>query len=306
MKKILITGAIGQDGCLLSQLYLKRKFKVFGFIKKNHKKKIKGVHYKINDLTSFQKIFNDIKKIKPDIIIHLASFNMSFSSRKKSSSYRIDYLQNLQTTKNLVNAILKNNLYVRFIFAGSSLMFNKNLKKRVSEKDRFSGREYYGKYKIDSSYFLDDINKKNKINSTTAILFNHDSIYRDKKFLIPKLISLFKNKNKKFIEKIYKLNISGDFSHAEDICKGIYNLSLSKKKIEKIILSSGKRFYLNKIILFLEDYFNLKITKKILSNNLNKNIVGSNNLAKRLINYKIKKNSLIACKEMLKKNYQNY
>ncbi len=300
MKKILITGASGQDGCILSNLYLKKKFRVFGFIKKDQKKIIKNVKYKINDLKSKKKIIRHLKEIKPDIIIHLASSNSSFSSRKKFSKYSIDYLQNLRCTKNLIYSILKNNLHPRFIFAGSSLMFKKNLTRRVTEKDSFSSNEYYAKYKIDSSKFLALINKKNKINATTAILFNHDSVYRNKKFLIPKLILSFRNENLKFINNIYKQNISGDFSHADDICLGIYKLSLSKKKIDKIILSSGKRFYLNKIIIFLENYFNLKVNKKISINNLNKNIIGSNSLAKKLIGYKSKKNPITACKEIIK------
>ena len=299
MKKILITGVSGQDGSILSNLYLRKKYKVFGFIKKSQRTKIKGVKYKINDLTSKKKLFRHLREIQPNIVIHLASSNNSFSSRKKNSSYRIDYLKNVECTKNLIEAILKNNLYLRFIFAGSSLMFKKKLNGKVTEKDKFNSTEYYSRYKIESSKILSSINKKNVINATTAILFNHDSIFRNKKFLIPKLILSFKNKNLKFIERIYKKNISGDFSHAEDICLGIYKLSLSKKKIDRIILSSGTRFYLNKIIIFLENYFNLKIKKSILINRSNKNIVGSNNLAKKLISYKVKKDPIIMCKEMI-------
>ena len=39
-----------------------------------------------------------------------------------------------------------------------------------------------------------------------------------------------------FIKKIYRLNISGDFSHADDVCEGIYNLSLLKKNVDKIFI----------------------------------------------------------------------
>ena len=39
MKKVLITGATGQDGIILSKILIKKKFKVFGFINKNIKNK---------------------------------------------------------------------------------------------------------------------------------------------------------------------------------------------------------------------------------------------------------------------------
>ena len=104
----------------------------------------------------------------------------------------------------------------------------------------------------------------------------------------------------KFIQDIYKLNVNGDFSHAEDICNGIYNLSISKKNIDKLIISSGKRFYINKIINYLDGYYDLKINKKIFKNNNNFNFLGSNKLAQNIIDYKVKKNSIQACKDIIK------
>ena len=168
---------------------------------------------------------------------------------------------------------------------------NKN-KKVVSEKDIFFSKEYYGKYKIDAHKFI--LNKSNlNFNSTTVILFNHDSIFRGKSFLIPRIIKAFENKNISFLRKIYSENISGDFSHAEDICYGIYKLSLYKKKIDKIILSSGKRFFINKIINFLEKKFKYNINKdKLNINNKNHKFIGLNKLSKKLLNYKPKKNTL--------------
>jgi len=40
LKKVLITGALGQDGVILSRIFQKKNFKVYGFIEK--KKKIKN------------------------------------------------------------------------------------------------------------------------------------------------------------------------------------------------------------------------------------------------------------------------
>ena len=56
------------------------------------------------------------------------------------------------------------------------------------------------------------------------------------------------------------MKIYGDFSHAEDICYGIYKLSIYKK-IDKIILSSGKRFFINKVITYLNKKFKYNLYK---------------------------------------------
>tara|TARA_Y100001970_G_scaffold34420_1_gene42667 strand:+ start:2991 stop:3902 length:912 start_codon:yes stop_codon:yes gene_type:complete len=303
LKKVLITGALGQNGRILSSIYLKKKFRVYGFIRRNKKKKIKHVNYVLEDLKNKKKIIKYLDKIRPNIVIHLASINKTYSERLKKDKYYNNYYINLKITKNLVDAINEINLKTKFIFAGSSLMLNNIRRNKISEKSSLKSKDFYSKYKIDAYKYIKK-NSKNNFFATTVILFNHDSIYRDSNFLIPKLIYAFKKRNAKFIRKIYNLNISGDFSHAEDICKGIYKISVIDKNIEKIILSSGKRFYLNSIIDFLEKKFDLKINKNNISKDKkNFKAIGSNYLAKKILNYKSKKTPIDVCKEILK-NYE--
>ena len=135
---------------------------------------------------------------------------------------------------------------------------------------------------------------------TTAILFNHDSMYRKKKFLIPRLIRLIKSKNFKKIDEIYQENITGDFSHAEDICNGLYKLIISKDNPNKLIFSSSKETFINDIIKFLLRKKNIK--KKLIDNNLSKNStpIGDNSFTKKLLKWKIKKNIFIAANELNK------
>ena len=301
MKKVLITGALGQDGVILSRIFQKKNFEVHGFIEKKKKIKIPKVKYNFNNLTSQKKIRNHLKIIKPNIIIHLASKNETYETRKTEKNYKVNYLKNLKCTSNLLTSIIKLDLKTKLIFAGSSLMF-KNSNKKVSEETVLKSNDYYGNYKIDAHKMIMRMKKEKKIDASTAILFNHDSVFRNKKFLLPRLVKSFINKDLKFIKDIYKLNVNGDFSHAEDICNGIYKLSITKKKVDMLILSSGKRFYINKIINYLEKYFQYNIKKAYSNKNLNYRIIGSNKLAKKLINYKALKSPINACKEILE-NY---
>ncbi len=302
MKRVLITGAQGQDGKILSSIYLKKGFKVFGFIKKNKKNKIKKVKYLVNNLLSKKKILKHLKIIKPDIVLHLASLNNSYIKRINKDDYKYIYLQNLNISKNLVNSLISQKIRTKFIFAGSSLMFGNTKKKIVSEKNKLKTKEYYGKYKLDFYKFLEKTKKYNYFECSTVLLFNHDSAIRNKKFLIMKIIQAFKQKNINFIKKIYFENISGDFSHADDICEGIFKLSVYKKKIDKIILSSGKRFYLNQLIKYLEKRLNFKINnKKVSKNKANYKFIGSNKLAKKILNYKSRKNLINVCDDILNK-----
>ena len=304
MKTVLITGALGQDGIILSKIFLKKSYKVLGIIKKKNKNLVKGVKYIVNNLKSKKKIFKILNKSNPSIIIHLAAINNSYYFREKEN-YKNNYLLNLVCTKNLIQSAVKMKKLKKFIFAGSSLMFKNQKKIIVNENSIFRSKDFYSKYKIDSFRYLQKISKKNNFNSTTILLFNHDSIYRNEKFLIPKLVKSFIRKDKDYIEKIFCLNISGDFSNAENICYGIYKLSVSKKKIPKIILSSGKRFFINDIIDFLIKKFPLKIDKNLKVSKNNYKHIGSNKLARKLINYKNKGNFLNVVNQILKKQIKN-
>ncbi len=300
MKKVLITGALGQNGKILSNIYNKKNYQVSGFIKKNQKSKIKGISYFNNNLLNKKKIEKHLYQIKPNVILHLASRNDSYSKRLKKDNYKNNYIYNFKITKNLVDAIIKTGIKSKLIFAGSSVMFSNQKKSIVSEKDKFGSREFYGKYKIDAHNYI-HLKTNKKFKATTVILFNHDSVYRNKKFLIPRLIEAVKKKEIKFIKKIFIENINGDFSHAEDICKGIYKVSINNKNIKSIILSSGKRFYLNSLLKYFikKNKIDLQISKsQIKKNSENYKFLGSNLLAKKLINYKPQKNLMVAAKNI--------
>jgi len=300
LKIVLITGALGQDGIILSKIFLKKKFKVFGIIRKKKKKIVPKVKYILNNLKSKEKIDKILKKVKPSIIIHLAATNNSYSFKNKEN-FKNNYLLNLIYTKNLINSAVEINSLKKFIFAGSSLMFKNQKKITVTEKSNFGSKDYYSKYKIDSFKYLQKKSKIYDFDSTTVLLFNHDSVYRNKKFLIPRLVKAFIRKDKNLIEKIFSFNISGDFSHAEDICNGIFSLSTSNKKIPKIILSSGKRFYINDIINYLAKIFSIEIKKKSILKKTNYKHLGSNNLAKKLIKFKNEKTIFEVVDQMIQK-----
>lgn len=296
MKNILITGALGQDGIILSKKFLKKKFKVIGLVKKINQLKVKKVKYIKSDLSSKKKIVKILSKFNPDIIYHLASSNDSYAKRKKGNFIN-NYSYNYECAKNLIDALFEKNSKCKFIFAGSSLMFD-NQKNIINEKTSFKVNDLYSKYKIDiHNYLLKKFNNT-KTSFITAILFNHDSIYRNKKFLIPRIIKSCYQKDLKFLNKIYKLNISGDFSNANDVCEGLLNLGLKKININKIILSSNKRFYINKAIRYLVKTHGLKIKFLKTNHRRNKKVLGSNKLAKKLIKFKPTENFLKLFKEL--------
>ena len=133
-----------------------------------------------------------------------------------------------------------------------------------------------------------------------AILFNHDSVHRNKKFLMPRLIKIIRNKHFKKLQEIYNENVSGDFSHADDICNGLFKLINAKENPDKLIFSSNKRTFVNDIIKYLLKTNKLKNITNLKTTTKKSSPIGDNLFTKKLLNWKLKKNIFEAVKELNK------
>ena len=81
MKNIYITGGLGQDGKILSNIISKKKFKLFILSKKLSSIKIPGVKIFKCNLLNKNKILKILNRHKPDIILHLAANNPAHSEK---------------------------------------------------------------------------------------------------------------------------------------------------------------------------------------------------------------------------------
>ena len=142
--------------------------------------------------------------------------------------------------------------------------------------------------------------KKENIYYTNVILFNHDSIFRSKKFILPRIINAMIKKDYTFLSNIIKSNIVADFSHAEDICRGLCKIIFSMDNFDKLILSSGKSTSLNDIIKYIIKKNKLKLDINLDKYVNKKGLVGSNKLACKKLGWAPKKNVYIAADEIYK------
>ncbi len=90
-KKILITGIAGSGGSYLAEHIINKNIKIYGILRNKRSLRNNNLkfinHKKINfvfvDLTDYSKVYQALKKIKPDIIFHLASNADVLQSFKK-------------------------------------------------------------------------------------------------------------------------------------------------------------------------------------------------------------------------------
>ena len=198
----------------------------------------------------------------------------------------------------MIKYFSKHSVKKKLILVGTSQMYGPS--EKVNLKSKFNPLNSYARFRVQSYKDMLKNKKKYNLNIVMAILFNHDSMYRKNKFLIPRLIKMIRLKKFKKLNEIYKQNISGDFSHAEDICNGLYKLIISKKNPNKLIFSSNNRTYVNDIIKFLLKKNNIK--KKFEDSKLDHTPtpIGDNSFTIKILKWNIKKDILVAANELNK------
>ena len=299
-KNVFITGGAGQDGQILTILLKKKKINLTIFYKDKIPKNIKGVNFIKEDLLNKKKIDTLFKKIKPNMVLHLAANNPYYHEK----NYEIFFNKNFLATKNIFYSTFEANKKARFIFCSSSQIFRKK-KGIVNEKSKVLGATDYTKFRIKSDLIMLKYKKKEKINYTNAILFNHDSVYRNKKFLLPRVVNAIIEKDYTFLNDIIKANIFADFSHADDICNALYKIMFDKINLDKLILSSGKSTSVNNIIQFILKKNKLRLDINLNQNKAKKTLIGNNMLARQKLKWSSKKNIFTAANEIYKLEVKN-
>ena len=248
IKKALITGITGQDGSYLAEFLLKKKYQVFGIVRRvaledeTHRLwRIKHLLNKIKlssaSLESYASIVKIVQKIKPDEIYHLgAQSYVSYSFEDEFSTLNT----NINGTHYILSAIKDFSPKTKFYFAGSSEMFGKVQKKNQDENTRFYPRSAYGISKVAGFELTKNYREAYKLFTCTGILFNHESPRRGFEFVTRKIsssVAKIKHGKQKylFLGNIYAKR---DWGHAKDYVKAMW-LMLQQKKPSDFVIGTG-------------------------------------------------------------------
>ena len=243
IKKALITGITGQDGSYLSELLLKKNYKVYGLIRRvaledeTHRLwRIKHILNKIKlnsaSLESYASIVKIIQKIKPDEIYHLgAQSYVAYSFEDEFSTLNT----NINGTHHILSAIKDFSPKTKFYFAGSSEMFGKVQKNIQDEKTRFYPRSAYGISKVAGFELTRNYREAYNIFACTGILFNHESPRRGFEFVTRKIsssVARIKHGKQKYLQ-LGNIHAKRDWGHAKDYVKAMW-LMLQQKKTYRL------------------------------------------------------------------------
>ena len=316
-KKALITGITGQDGSYLAEFLLKKKYQVYGLVRRvaledeSHrlwriKHLLKKVKLSSASLESYASIVKIIQKIKPDEIYHLgAQSYVAYSFEDEFSTLNT----NINGTHYILSAVKDFSPKSKFYFAGSSEMFGKVQKNKQDENTRFYPRSAYGISKVAGFELTRNYREAYKIFACTGILFNHESPRRGFEFVTRKIsssVAKIKLGKQKTLQ-LGNIYAKRDWGHAKDYVEAMWSM-LQQKKPEDFVIGTGKmhsvkdfaKLAFSTVGLDYKKY--IRFNKTLLRPAEVDTLKANYNKAKKILKWKPKTNFTQLVKEMVKED----
>jgi GDPmannose 4,6-dehydratase len=262
MKKAIITGITGQDGCYLAKLLLSKGYKVYGAQRRNTGKRYwrldeLGITDQIEfvdiDLSEPYNIEKVIDKVQPDEFYNLAAQSFVGLSFEQP---QVTTITNSLGVLNILEVIRNKYPDIKFYQASTSEMYGKVLETPQKETTRFYPRSPYGCAKAYSHYLTVNYRESYNLFTCSGILFNHESPMRGEEFVTRKITKGLVHwlKNGKPVE-LGNLDSKRDWGHAEDYVEAMW-LMLQQDKPDDYVISTGKTYsikdFINKCLNRLE------------------------------------------------------
>ena len=263
MKTALITGITGQDGSYLTELLLKKGYKVHGMIRRSstfgteridhlykdpHEKPALELVY--GDLTDGGNLSSILNDINPDEV-----YNLGAQSHVRVSFDQPIYTANVDAlgTLRLLEAIRTMARPPRFYQASSSEMFGKVVETPQKETTPFYPRSPYGCAKVYSYWQTVNHRESYNIFACNGILFNHESPRRGETFVTRKITRAATRIKEGLQKKLYLGNLDAkrDWGFAGDYVEAMW-LMLQQDRPEDYVIATGKTHSVRE---FLDEVF---------------------------------------------------
>ncbi len=295
--KILVTGCAGFIGFSISELLLKKKFKIYGIDNLNSSydkklklarlkelKKYKNFYFNKLDISNYNVLKNNFYKNKYTHIIHLAAL----AGVRNSIEYPEKYLKNnISAFYNIIDLSKSINVD-HFIYASSSSVYgDKKNFPLVESFDTDKPQSFYAATKKSNEILSYTYSSIYKLKCTGLRFFTVYGPWGRPDMALFKFVHKIINKQK--IELYNYGNHYRDFTYIDDVIYSIFKL-LKKPPITKKIpynifnVCSQKTVSLKTYIKLIEKSLNMKSTK-IMRKLQKGDVIKTNGSVKSLFNY---------------------
>ena len=251
-KRIVITGAAGQDGLILGVKLVKLGHQVIGIVKNQEQKLFlenynPGISVEILDSSNLKSVLEFLERISPHRIYHLSAKSSVANSWGDSEN---TLRTNIFYTLNWLNALNDLKLHAtRFYHASSSEMFGLPRSYPQTEETLLHPRSPYGVSKVAAHHLVVNYRESFGQFASTGILFNHESPLRDSKFVTRKISQGVAKiaRGKANSLTLGNIEISRDWGWAPDYVEGMISI-LEHEAPEDFILATGTSHTLKEFV----------------------------------------------------------
>jgi GDPmannose 4,6-dehydratase len=268
MNTAIITGITGQTGSYMAELLLKEGFKVVGLVRRTSKintENINNILLKYNDkqlfieegdLTDYVSTTELIKKYKPKFLFNFAAQSHVHVSWKQPVN---TFLTNTNSVLNLLEGVRLYSPDTIFYQASTSEMFGDVVTMPQNEYHPLRPRSVYGASKVAAHSLVKVYRESYGLEAYCGILYNHESPRRHESFVTRKITKAVVKISKELKRGLTptplilgNLDSKRDWSHAFDMCQGIW-LMVNSGRNKDYVLASGETKTIRE---FLELAFN--------------------------------------------------
>ncbi len=248
---VLITGINGFTGIHLERYLKGRGFDVFGTVIDAPKEK---KHLQC-DISRKDQVDTVMEAVKPDYVIHIAA--ISFAAESNAS---LIYDVNVIGTENILQSLLDNGVHPKKVVLASSATVYGNQGKEVLDESMCPRPvSHYGCSKLSMEHMASNYYDAFDIIITRP--FNYTGVGQEKHFLIPKIVSHFKE-GKKEIE-LGNIHVAREFNAIGYVTEIYYRLLLCDAKSVTVNLSSNAPVKLLDVIGMMQEIAGYEIEIKI-------------------------------------------
>tara|TARA_A100001011_G_C14288639_1_gene835044 strand:+ start:691 stop:1662 length:972 start_codon:yes stop_codon:yes gene_type:complete len=294
MKKILITGATGFIGSHLTELYVKKGFKVTAFDRYNpnynlgclqYSKYKEKINFEFGDIRDYDFVSKVIKK--NDIVIHLAALVGIPYSYISPLAY---FKTNVEGTYNILEAS-KNHNISQVILTSTSETYGTAKYVPMDEKHPLFAQSPYAASKISADQLALSYWNSFKLPIKIIRPFNTFGPRQSSRAIIPTII--LQAMNNKTI-KLGNLNPTRDFLFVKDTANAFFHLMRNKSLLGEVVnVGSGSEISIKKLAFDIKKILNSKskiiVEKKRVRSKSSEvlRLKCNNNLIKKNTNWKL-------------------
>jgi GDPmannose 4,6-dehydratase len=243
VKRIVITGAAGQDGLILGLKLVAAGHQVIGIIRSAEQQSFlesynPKVKVEILDSSTLMSVREFLERAQPDQIYHLSAKSSVASSWSDSEN---TLQTNIFHTLNWLNALNELKMHsTRFYHASSSEMFGLPKSHPQTEETLLHPRSPYGVSKVAAHHLVVNYRESFGQFASTGILFNHESPLRDIKFVTRKISRGVAEiaRGRASSLTLGNIEVSRDWGWAPDYVDGMISI-LEHNSADDFILATG-------------------------------------------------------------------